>query len=113
MPFRAASGGTVVTSEGDGVDGVRARWVAVTMPLPDSGREVTAAMLDHSGNPGSPVPWRIDNELGICPSPSIAGAWTLAAGVPAVFRYRLAVFAGPVPADEVDQAWQAFCGEAS
>ena len=112
MPFRAESGGSAMTSEGRSDDGVRARWAAVTMPLPDTGREVQAAMFDHPENPGSPVPWRIDNELGICPSPSIAGAWTLSAGIPVTFRYRLAVFAPPVTAGVVDDAWQRFAGEA-
>jgi len=110
MPFRAETGGTAFDSEGQSSDGQRARWVAVVMPLPDTGREVLAALLDHPGNPGSPVPWRIDGELGICPSPSIAGPWTLAAGVPAVFRYRLAVFSSSVPAAVVEDTWQRFAG---
>lgn len=104
MPYRAETGGSAFDSEGQSGDGQRARWVAVVMPLPDTGREVLAALLDHPGNPGSPVPWRIDNELGICPSPSIAGSWTLSAGVPVTFRYRLAVFASPVTADVVEDA---------
>ena len=113
MPYRANAGGSAFDSEGQSEDGHRARWVAAQLPLPDTGREILAAMLDHPGNPGSPVPWRIDNELGINPAPSISGPWTLAAGVPTTFRYRLAVFAAPVTADVVDEAWQRFAGEAS
>ena len=56
---------------------------------------------------------RVDNELGICPSPSIAGEWNLFAGTPVTFRYRLAVFAAPARANQVDAQWRRFVEETS
>jgi Family of unknown function (DUF6807) len=112
MPYRHETGGSAVDSEGQSESAKRARWVAVTMPLPDTGREAQAALLDHRDNPDSPVVWRIDNELGIGPSPSAAGAWTLAEGATRTYRYRLAVFASPVGADVVEDAWQRYAKEA-
>ena len=108
MPFRRESGGSALDSEGQSESGRTARWVAVTMPLPDTGREAQVAMLDHPDNPGSPVAWRIDNELGIGPSPSVAGAWTLADGQQTVFRYRIVVFAEPVAGTAVDAEWNTY-----
>jgi hypothetical protein len=113
MPFRADAGGHAESSEGTSADGQRARWVAVRMPLPDTGREVSVAMLDHPGNPGSPVTWRIDGELGICPSPSIAGQWSIPAGEQATFRYRLAVFGDLVTPETIDAVWRTYAGEAA
>jgi hypothetical protein len=81
------------------------------MPLPDTGREVLAALLDHPDNPSAPVPWRIDNELGVGPSPSAAGAWTLAEDGTTTFRYRLAVFDGPVSSGVIDDEWHRFTEE--
>jgi hypothetical protein len=70
-------------------------------------------MLDHPGNPGSPVPWRIDGELGICPSPSIAGPWSIPAGERTTFRYRLAVFADPARPETIDELWRAYAAESA
>jgi hypothetical protein len=112
MPYRAETGGKAVDSEGQSQSARRARWVAVTMPLPDTAREVEAALLDHPQNRDSPAVWRIDGELGIGPSVSAAGAWSLAAGAVQTFRYRLAVFDKPVEVDVVDEDWQRFAKEA-
>lgn len=111
MPYRDEVGGRVFDSEGRSSDGCRARWVAVEIALPETDRVVLAAMLDHPGNPDAPVPWRIDNELGIGPSPSIAGAWTLAVGATKTFRYRLSVFGSSVESATVDEAWQRYAEE--
>lgn len=112
MPYRAEAGGSAVDSEGRTGDGERARWVAVTMPLPETGREASAVVLDHPGNPDSPVPWRIDNELGVGPSPSIAGAWSLAAGADRRYRYRLVVLGERVDPAIADEAWHRYAEEA-
>lgn len=112
MPYRRDTGGVAIDSEGQSADGRPARWVAVTMAVPDTGRTVEAAMLDHPGNDTAPVHWRIDGELGIGPSPSIAGPWSLADGELRVFRYRLLVFPSPVTTAEVDAEWQRYAREA-
>jgi hypothetical protein len=112
MPYRDETGGSAIDSEGQSGTGERARWVAVTMPLPDTGRTAVAALLDHPGNPDSPVPWRIDNELGIGPSPSASGAWALPEDDRRHYRYRLVVFGSTADAAAVEQAWHRFAEEA-
>ncbi len=116
MPWRKETGGDVLTSEGaatiPAAEGRPARWVAITMPVP--GRATGAAgmaMLDHPTNPVHPAPWRVDNNLGIAPSRSIAGAWTLAAGQATLSRYRLVVFTGAIDAAAIESAWRDFSTE--
>jgi hypothetical protein len=114
VPYRADVGGVAVDSEGQSASGRRARWVTVALALPETGRVAHVAILDHPDNPGSPVSWRIDNELGIGPSPSAEGAWTLAEGASVVFRYRVSVSGSPVPATkQTDRQWFEFVEGAS
>ncbi|GIG88579.1 DUF6807 domain-containing protein [Plantactinospora endophytica] len=114
MPYRPESGGTAYNSEGQaGTEAEQqpARWVAVRMPLLDAGPDddpPLVVVMDHPGNFRHPVPWRIDNELGVGPSPSIGGAWQLPAGQERRFHHNVVVFGAPVGTPEIEQAWQAF-----
>jgi hypothetical protein len=108
MPYRKEVGGKTLDSEGQSESGHRARWVAVELALPDTGRHVQAALLDHPENPGSPVVWRIDNELGIGPSPSAAGTWNLHQSGATTFRYRLVAFAQTSGGRRVEELWREF-----
>jgi hypothetical protein len=86
--------------------------MAVAMPL--EGREegeaglAGVAILDHPGNREHPVPWRVDNQLGIGPSPCIAGAWHLPRGGTTTARYRILAFAGPVDGAWIEGEWAGF-----
>lgn len=114
MPFRPQTGGHAITSSGlrDGeAEGRRARWVAVQMPVHGHEGEVQVAVLDHPDNLQHPVPWRVDHELGVGPSPSIAGPWTIGPGERRVFRYRLLVLARPASEHGIDEAWASFSQE--
>ena len=108
MPFRPDAGGQAIDSEGQSQDGRSARWVAVSMALPDTGRTIQAVILDHPSNPGSPVHWRIDGELGIGPTPSVSAAWSLADGQSRRFRYRLLVFPSPAEPAAIKAAWNRY-----
>lgn len=111
MPFRSDRGGSAVDSNGDSESGQRARWVSVRMPLAETGREVLVAVLDHPANPGSPVPWRIDDELGIGPAPSAAGSWMLDEDTRTCFRYRVVVFGDVAQPAAVAAAWDRYWQE--
>jgi hypothetical protein len=116
MPFRAEIGGRVFTSEGlEGAasEGQTARWVTSEMPLSQGGKAIAVSVMDHPTNPRHPVPWRVDNELGIGPSVSIAGAWKLGAGEAARFTHRIVVFASAVEAAEINTEWDSFSKEVS
>jgi len=109
MPYRGE--GRALSSEGlrDGdAEQQRARWVDVAMPIP--GREGWAGItiMDHPDNPEHPSPWRVDGQLGIGPSRSIAGDWRIRVDEPARFRYRLLAHAGAGDVAQIDALWQEF-----
>lgn len=111
MPYRAEVGGTVRTSQGMGfpqAEGQPARWVALCMPLPGRRGKAGVAMLDHPGNPGHPVPWRVDHQLGIAPSRCIGGAWHLREGESTTSCYRLYLSCGATDPQAVEAQWRAF-----
>ncbi len=123
MPFVPANGehNTVLTSNGHrtpaSAEAQRARWVAIAMPLPDrapADRDPTAnniaglAMMDHPTNVGHPQHWRVDGQLGIAPSRSIAGDWQLPAGETATARHRIFIHSGPTDPDAIEMSWARF-----
>lgn len=111
MPFRPETGGSAFNSEGHdvaGADGERARWVAVQMPIEGRDAESQVAIMDHPQNLQHPVPWRVDHQLGISPSVSIAGAWSLARGESREFLHRVVVYSAPVDAAVIEESWQEF-----
>ncbi len=115
MPWRAETGGNVLTSEGavstDTAEGQRARWIALSMPIP--GRAIGPAgiaFLEHPSNPGYPNPWRVDGGFGIVPSRSIAGDWHLPAGAQSLNRYRLFIYTGGIDPSMVEAEWKRFAG---
>ena len=111
MPWRAESGGIALNSEGQAngtAERRRARWVAVAMPIEGRNDWGGVAIMDHPANPGHPVTWRVDNELGISPSRVIAGSWTIAAGDTECYQFRLSVFTGQHSPEVIEQRWVAF-----
>jgi hypothetical protein len=113
MPWRPETTGDVLNSEGASThqtaEAMRARWVALSMPLPDrpSG-PVTIAFFDHPKNPEHPNPWRVDGNLGITPSRCIAKEWTLAKKQKSTNHYRLFLALGTIQADAINAQWERF-----
>lgn len=56
-------------------------------------------------NKGFPIPWRVDNELGVGPSRQILGDWNLDEGETEIVRYRLVVYTGDLAASELTHSW--------
>lgn len=113
MPWRAETGGDVLTSEGAATiadaAGRAARWVALAMPLPDrTTGPAGGAILDHPSNPVYPSPWRVDGNLGIAPSRCIAGAWRLSKGMATTSRYRVLLYTGKINADLINEVAREF-----
>ena len=111
MPFRKEIGGRAYNSNGlenGDAEAQRADWVATQMPISGLEEEVTVVITDHPTNREHPVPWRIDNELGVVPSVSIAGPWHLGNGHDEVFRHRVIVYARPVDSSTINASWADF-----
>lgn len=116
VPFREEVGGTVLTSEGattnDVAEQKRARWVSLSIPLPERGAErepsISVSIMDHPANPDFPVPWRVDKQLGVGPSRCILGAWHLAAGETVTHRHRFLVTIGAPEAAVIEASYNDF-----
>ncbi|MDF2671728.1 MAG: hypothetical protein K0R67_4034 [Paenibacillus sp.] len=111
MPFRHPSGGTALNSAGQRnaeAEGKRARWVAVQMPIQGRDNDAGIAIMDHPSNLEHPVPWRVDGQLGISPSCSIAGPWRLNHGEIRSFQYSVIIFTGQIQESFIEETWQSF-----
>ncbi|MBT6147374.1 MAG: PmoA family protein [Gemmatimonadetes bacterium] len=115
MPYQAATGGQLLSSEGcdrqTEAEAQRARWIAVCMPIAGLADDAGIAMMDHPENPGHPNPWRVDSQLGIAPSRCITGPWQLANGQYSTNRYRLFAFEGDIEVERIESAWRDFTGQ--
>jgi hypothetical protein len=104
---------------GDAVWGKRARWMALSGHVGDE--DVVLLLLDHPKNPGYPTYWHARgyglfalNPFG--PKAYSEGKdperpYSIEAGQPAVFRYRLAILPGPFSAPQAEAVFQAFAAE--
>lgn len=111
MPFRKARGGEVINSAGQrnaDAEAQRAHWCAVAMPMDEDGTWAGVALFDHPSNMQFPTPWRVDNEMGIGPSPCIAGAWHLLAGESRCFRHGVLPFMGRADASLIELQYNKF-----
>ncbi|GAB4469720.1 MAG: hypothetical protein OHK0029_42440 [Armatimonadaceae bacterium] len=111
MPYRKDFGGEAVNSAGqknNDAEAQRARWVSVSMPIEDRNDPAGIAILDHPSNPEFPIPWRVDGQLGVAPSRSIAGAWELPQGELTVSLYELLVFTGATDPARIEAEWEVF-----
>jgi hypothetical protein len=114
MPCVSTTPVQLLTSEGVTVrtdaDAHRARWVALSMPLPDRKSSVPAgcAVMEHPENPEYPAPWRVDWEYGIGPARCAAGEWHLSRGQTVTFRHRVVLFTGSPGAGMLNRLHEEF-----
>lgn len=111
MPFRRAVGAGVINAAGqenDETEQQAAKWVDLHMPLENSATGAGITLLDHPGNPGHPVKWRVDGQRGINPAPCSSEAIALPAGAALRYRYRLLLHQGPLAATRIDALWTTF-----
>lgn len=114
MPWREGIPGEVINADGKRnkeAEGQRALWNDIGMQI--DGREDLAhmAILDHPDNAGFPIPWRVDNELGIGPSRQISGDWSIRKGETAVIRYRVIVYTGAFNDAAITRSWKEYICE--
>jgi len=104
MPVHGAGDAALLTATGvrsqPEAEGQRARWVAVD--LTGGPQRAGLAIIDHPGNDAEPAPWRVDGQLGIGPSPCIAGPWSLGTGASRRFRYRILAYDGAADAARIN-----------
>lgn len=114
MPWRPGMEGAAINNarqRNERAEAQRAVWVDVGLKL--EGRDDLAhiAILDHPKNDGYPSYWRVDKQLGVGPSRSMAGEWKIARGQKSVFRHQFIIYTGGFNDLKIDEAWKDFSGE--
>lgn len=111
MPWRKETGGQVTNADGHRnteAEGQRAIWNDIGIRVPGRDDFAHIAMMDHPDNKSFPVPWRVDNELGVGPSRQILGDWTIHKGETEVIRHRLVVYTGDLDGSLLRAEWKRF-----
>ncbi|MEX2400868.1 MAG: DUF6807 family protein, partial [Rhodothermales bacterium] len=114
MPWDPETEGDVVNAAGqyDGdAEGQRAPWVDVGVEIDGRSDFGHIALFDHPDNAAFPVPWRVDNELGVGPSRQILGDWSLAAGESTTIRYRILAYTGERDPGALTRQWIQYAAE--
>ena len=110
MPWRPGMEGGVVNSSrqrNELATTQRAIWVDVGLKLEGRTNQAHIAIFDHPKNTGYPLPWRVDNQMGIGPSRAISGDWTIAKGKTERVRHQFVVYTGNLDG-MMDETWENF-----
>jgi hypothetical protein len=114
MPWRKDIGGEVINAEGlrnSQAEGQRSLWTDIGIRVPGREDHAHIAILDHPDNAAFPIPWRVDNELGVGPSRQILGDWTIRKGETEIIRYRLVIYTGKRDESALREEWKRFVCE--
>lgn len=114
MPWHKDIRGEVINAAGQRngeAEGERAIWNDIGIQVPGRDDMAHIAIMDHPDNNDFPIPWRVDNELGVGPSRQILGDWTIPRGQTEVIRYRFIVYTGELAASEITSAWKEYVCE--
>ena len=114
MPWHEGVEGAVRNSArlaGPQAEGQRAAWVDVGMRV--EGRDDLAhiAIFDHPKNPGFPLPWRVDSQMGVGPVRARLGDWTIAKNERASIQHQLVVYTGNLHFGALNQKWSKYSGQ--
>ena len=114
MPWHPGADGDVANASGlrnGDAEGQRAIWTDVGVEIDGRTDHGHIAIFDHPDNEAFPVPWRVDNELGVGPSRQILGSWGLDEGERTTIRYRLLVYTGARDPEELTRRWTQYAAE--
>ena len=111
MPFRQSTGGDVLNNGGlrnNDTEQQPAQWVDLHMPIENSETGGGIVVFDHPDNAGHPVKWRVDNQLGINPTPCIESAINLLSGTSINYRYRMVLHGERLSDSQINELWVAY-----
>jgi hypothetical protein len=114
MPWRSGIGGEVINAAGQSnsfAEGQRAIWNDIGVEIAGRNDRGHIAIFDHPDNKDFPIPWRVDNELGVGPSRQILRDWKLDRGQIEKVRYRLVIYTGAFNPEAVNDWWKSYVCE--
>ncbi len=116
MPWRSGMEGAAVNSNrerNERANNKRAVWADVGLKIEGRADLAHIAILDHPKNPGYPLTWRVDGQMGVGPSRAIAGDWQIAKGRAETFRHQFVVYTGKLDDVALTEACKTYTGEPS
>ncbi len=114
MPWKPGINGEVVNStrqKNERAEGQRSVWVDVGMQVEGRDDMAHVAIFDHPSNPGFPLPWRVDGQLGVGPVRARLGDWKIANGETATIQHRLIVHTGELNDVAITEKWTDYSGQ--
>jgi hypothetical protein len=109
MPWREGIPGEIVNAvrdQNERAEGQRAMWLNIGMQVEGRDNLAHIAIFDHSENSDYPTPWRVDDQMGVGPSRSILGDWTIEEGETETIRYRLVIYTDEFNDVQLTSAWE-------
>ncbi|MDA0347557.1 MAG: PmoA family protein [Verrucomicrobia bacterium] len=116
MPWEVGNEGEVVNSsrqKNQRAEGQRSSWVDVGMEIKGRDKDDWGhiAIFDHPDNDAFPMPWRVDNQLGVGPARSLLGDWKIPAGATKTYRHQFKVYTGQLNDIHMHEDWKAYTGQ--
>ncbi len=111
MPWEEGADGYAINTarqRNQSAEQKRAMWMDVGMKVEGRDDYAHVAIFDHPDNDGFPQNWRVDDQLGIGPSRSIQGDWSIKKGETEVIKHRLVFYTGPF--QEFRERWDGYIG---
>jgi hypothetical protein len=113
MPWKPGSRAEIVNEAGQrnlAAEQQRAKWIDLADQVDGRDDMAHIAVLDHPGNYGFPVPWRVDSQMGFGPNRNATGR-QIENGKTEIFRHRLIAYTGDLDAAAMTRAWKEFVKE--
>jgi hypothetical protein len=113
MPWKPGSRAEIVNEAGQrnlAAEQQSAKWIDLADQVDGRDDMAHIAVLDHPGNYGFPVPWRVDSQMGFGPNRN-ATSRQIEKGKTEIIRHRLIAYTGDLDPAAMTRAWKEFVKE--
>lgn len=111
MPWRSGMPAGAINSVQDHnqqAEGKSARWLDVGMQVDGRDDFAHIAIFDHPENENFPNAWRVDGQMGVGPSITRNGDWTISNGGVENICYRFKMYTGDISVVDLNAEWEEF-----
>lgn len=114
MPWKPGWKGSVINNARQvdrRAEGQRAVWTDIGIQSDLRDDQAHVAIFDHPKNKGFPLPWRVDDQMGVGPVRARMGDWQIPKGQKEIIKHQLVAYTGEFNDVKVTQQWAAFSGQ--
>ncbi len=116
MPWKEGIKGEVINTarqRNEKAEGQRAMWVNVGMQVEGRNDLAHIAIFDHPDNKGFPLPWRVDDQMGVGTARARQADWKIKKGETEIIRHQMVVYTGKFNDVQLTDQWSAYSGRNS